>query len=234
MTTNVLIAVQARSTSTRLPGKWRVMINGHTVMDRVIAAVQSSAHYMNNGKGDIKAQTCLVVPFGDELAKKYGHRMSVIEGSESDVLERYHQAAETMGCDYIVRITGDCSEIPAFVITKHVIKAVDHNFDYMTNTFEDARTCPDGHDVEVISRKLLDHCHKHATTEYDREHVTTFIKREMPHWATVGETVGYTDDSHLKISIDTMEDVEFVRTYDVLLNRKIANVKRRGSGLFRI
>lgn len=234
MTSKVLIAVQARSTSERLPNKWKVLINGQTVMDRVIGAIQSSASYINNGRGDVQAQTCLVVPFGDEIAKKHGHHITVFEGPEDDVLQRYHNASESINCDYVVRITGDCPMIPAFVITKHILTAEKHGFDYVTNTRDNIRTCPDGHDVEVISKRLLRWCHETATAPSDREHVTTFIKSNMPDWATEANIISYTDDSHLKLSIDTSEDVEFVRTYDSLMNRKIKIAKDTAKGFFRI
>jgi spore coat polysaccharide biosynthesis protein SpsF (cytidylyltransferase family) len=233
MTTKVLIAVQARSGSTRLPGKWKILINGVSVMDRVISAVQSSANYMNNGRGDIHAQTCLVVPFGDEIAKKHGHNITVFEGPEADVLRRYYDAANSMKCDYIVRITGDCPMLPAPVITDHVSCAVRHEIDYLTNAREDTRLAPDGHDVEVISRKLLDWCQQNAFTSDDREHVTTLIKRSPPKWADTSNFGGWVDDSHLKLSIDTQEDVEFVRTYDSIVNRKLTDNRDKYGGVFR-
>lgn len=234
MSDKVLIAVQARSTSERLPNKWKVLINGKTVMDRVIDAIQSSASFINNGRGDVEVSTCLVVPDGDEIARKHGHHITIFQGPEDDVLKRYHDAAIRMNCDYIVRITGDCPMIPAFVITKHILIATKHKFDYVTNTREDLRTCPDGHDVEVISRRLLNWCGENATKHFDREHVTTYIKSHMPDWATDANIISYTDDSHLKLSIDTEDDVEFVRTYDHLIQRKIKLAKGRSAGFFRI
>lgn len=234
MTKKVVIAIQARSTSQRLPNKWQVLINGSTVLDRVIASVQSSASFINNGKGDVYVSTCLVVPHGDAIAKKHGHHISTFEGSENDVLSRYVDAIRRYDADYIVRITGDCPMIPAFVITKHILCATKHGFDYVTNARPELRTCPDGHDTEVVSRRLMEWCGEHATSDYDKEHVTTYIKSHKPDWAKDANIIGYTDDSHLKLSIDTEEDVEFVRTYDSLISRKIRTAKELSSGFFRI
>jgi len=234
MSSKVLIAVQARSTSTRLPNKWKIDINGSTVMDRVISAIQSSASYINNGRGDVQAQTCLVVPFGDEIVNKHGHKICVFEGPEDDVLSRYWNACNTMGSDYVVRVTGDCPLIPSFVITKHILTAVKHNFDYVTNSREDLRTCPDGHDVEVVSKRLMKWVFDNAVSDYDKEHVTTLIKSDKPGWAKDANLISYTDDSHLKLSIDTQEDVDFVRIYDALIVRKIKIARETSSGFFRI
>jgi len=230
----VLIAIQARNGSTRLPGKWNIPINGATVLERVIGQAQSSASFINNGKGDVEASACLVVPVGDPIVKKFGHKITIFQGSEFDVLSRYHDACERMGCDYIVRITADCPMLPAFVITKHILTATKHGFDYVTNTREEIRTCPDGHDVEVISSRLMKWAHETATADHDREHVTTIIKSRFPLWARDANIISYTDDSHLKISIDTPEDLEFIKTYDALISKKIDCAKQMSAGFFRI
>jgi spore coat polysaccharide biosynthesis protein SpsF (cytidylyltransferase family) len=139
-----------------------------------------------------------------------------------------------MDPDYIVRITADCPMLPAFVTTKHILSATKHNFDYVTNTREEMRTCPDGHDVEVISKRLMQWAHQAATSDYDREHVTSVIKERLPSWARDANIIGYTDNSHLKISVDTQNDLEFVRTYDEMLNKKIRLAKSKSNGFFRI
>lgn len=234
MKSKVLIAVQARSTSTRLPNKWKKMVNGKTVLDRVIDSVQSSANYINNGQGTVEVSTCLVVPYDDPIIMAHGHHIMIFQGPEHDVLTRYHEAAIRVNCDYIVRVTADCPMLPAFVTTKHILTATKHGFDYVTNTREELRTCPDGHDVEVVSKRLLSWCSENAKTEYHREHVTTFIKEHMPDWARDANLISYTDDSHLKLSIDTEEDLEFVRVYDDLINRKIRLAKANSVGFFRI
>jgi spore coat polysaccharide biosynthesis protein SpsF (cytidylyltransferase family) len=230
----VLIAVQARTGNTRLPDKGSQLINGKTVSDRVVDAVKSSASYINNGKGNVEAHTCLLVPQGDPMVKKYSHNILTLQGSPDDVLSRYYDAAQKMDVDYIVRITGDCPMIPPFVITKHILCATKHRFDYVTNTREEIRTCPDGHDTEVISRRLIEWCNAHAVKKEDREHVTTYIKRHMPDWARDANIISYTDNSCLKLSIDTEEDLEFVRLYDDLINRKIKSAKNSSPGFFRI
>jgi len=230
----VLIAIQARNGSSRLPGKWNIPINGQTVLERVINQAQSSASFINNGKGDVEASACLVVPTGDPIVKKHGHHITVFQGSETDVLSRYYDACERMGCDFIVRITSDCPMLPAFVITKHILTATKYDFDYVTNTREEIRTCPDGHDVEVISSNLMRWAHETATSDYDREHVTTVIKSQFPSWARDANIISYTDESHLKISIDTPEDLEFITTYDQIIDKKIRIAKQMSAGFFRI
>lgn len=230
----VVIAIQARSTNTRLPGKCLMDINGIPMLDRVINAAQKSAGYLNNGKGNVSVDTCLLVPFGDEIARSHRHRIATIEGPEHDVLTRYAEALKRFDSDYVVRLTSDCPMIPPFLITKHVLIATNHQFDYTSNVEPEIRTSPDGFDCEVISKKMLQWVDKNALDKHDREHVTTFIREKRPSWGKYANLVGYNDISALKLSVDTHEDLEFVRMYDQVLHEKIEKAKRIGEGFFRI
>lgn len=235
MPSNVLIAIQARLNNTRLPGKCRLLIAGVPMLERVITAAKKSSFYINkSGRDDIKVEVCLVVPEGDPLAQEYKNHCPVVQGSESDVLSRYHQAMEIFKPDYVVRLTSDCPLIPPFVITKHIVNAISHGHDYVSNVDPAVRTSPDGWDCEVVSSKLLRWAWENAKEEYDREHVTTIIRSSPPSWASVAHVVGYLDLSHLKLSVDTEEDLFFVRTYYDILTRKINTAKDSASGMFRL
>jgi spore coat polysaccharide biosynthesis protein SpsF (cytidylyltransferase family) len=211
-----------------------MLINGVSMLDRVIGAAQKSAGYINNGKGNIQAQVCLLTPVDDPIANSYRHKVTTFEGSEEDVLSRYKDACDRMRPDYIVRLTSDCPMLPPFLITKHIIIATNHGFDYTSNVEPSIRTSFDGSDVEVISRKLLDWADKEATEQADREHVTTIIRSVRPDWAKFANLVGYNDNSHLKLSVDEQCDLDFVRAYDELLHRKIKKAKELGEGFFRV
>ena len=210
MATKVLIGVQARSGSTRLPKKAMALISGKTVLDRVLAACKVSAKYLNASRG-CETRLVLLTPKDDELAREFRTRCDVREGPELDVLERYVEAATHYDADYIVRITGDCPLIPSFVISKLVTLAQVNSYDYVSNVDERFRTTLDGADCEVISRDLLHDTWERATVAADREHVTTLIRRSPPEWAKIGFVCNYFDMSHVKLSVDTEEDLERVR-----------------------
>lgn len=210
--TAVTIGIQARSTSTRFPGKVFQMIGDEMLLQHVINRAKGSARYINNEthRNGILVTVCLLIPKGDEIGRLFKEKALVIEGDETDVLSRYLRMADRMKSDFIVRLTGDCPLIPSSLISKHIRIAIKNDYDYFSNVDESCRTAPDGHDVEVFSRRVLDHLNFSAKG-IDREHVTTLIRREKPEWAKVGHLVNEIDLSSLKISVDTPEDLERVR-----------------------
>jgi len=210
---NVVIGIQARMSSKRLPGKSLMPIGEKPMIKHVIDACESAARYLNPHKFKTKymVHSVLLIPHGDELAQ-YARsiRYPFIEGPEDDVLTRYAMMAEKMDADYIVRVTGDCPLIPPNVIQNAIKNAVMNQSDYVSNVDPRIRTAPDGHDVEVISRKLLEYVHHNATDPGDREHVTTFARREPFEGARFDPIIGFLP-VNLKISVDTEDDLELVR-----------------------
>ncbi len=226
--TTVAICIQARSNNSRLPGKCLADINGIPMLDRVLMAAEKSASYINNGvDSQIKVSTYLLVPDEDILISKYKHRLKtkLLTGSEHDVLARYMVAVNHVNPDYVVRITSDCPLIPPYLITKHIVNAVNYNYDYVSNVHEDVRMAPDGWDVEVISSKLMKWADETATEKSDREHVTTIIRRQPPVWAKRACVLSYGEFSTLKISVDTIEDLEYVRAYQKIISQKIEKAR---------
>jgi spore coat polysaccharide biosynthesis protein SpsF (cytidylyltransferase family) len=230
----VVIGIQARTNNTRLPNKCRELIDGETMLSRVIRSAKKSANYVNNGPSDIKVTVLLLVPYGDSLKDDFKSFIPIVEGPEDDVLKRYAIGQEKTGCDYMVRITSDCPLIPPYLISKHIVNAIKYDYDYISNVNEETRTAPDGYDCEVIAASLLKWAQENANTKADREHVTTIIRRQAPEWAKLANCIGYTDEHHLKLSVDTQEDLDFVRTYHKILTRKIEVAKNSSEGFFRL
>ena len=233
MSAKVLIAIQARSNNTRLPGKCRMLVGGVPMLERVIReAKKSQNHIHTDPRKNIGVEVCVLVPRADPLAEEYRLHCPIIEGPEDDVLTRYHMALTTFNPDYIVRITADCPLIPPKTITAHIVRAVSNQLDYVSNCDPDTRTSADGHDVEVISRRLLEWVHKYAVTPYDREHVTPLIRKEKPDWATRKDIHEKIDYSQLKLSVDTEEDLFFVNGWFNLQRKKHATSVERDGGMF--
>ncbi len=211
--TKFTIAIQARSTSTRLPGKIDRIIGDQSVLRHVLDSCFNSAVYLNRltRQNNSKVNVVIVAPVGDSLVDDYRQDADIIEGPENDVLTRYVMALDKCGADYIVRITSDCPLIPPAVISKHITVALMNHYDYVSNVDAICRTSPDGYDCEVISKALLMECHKMATEKSDREHVTTWIRRERPKWAKMALIINELDRSDEKISLDTEEDENRIR-----------------------
>lgn len=212
MSKKVLIGIQARSSNTRLPRKAFELISGKTMLDRVISSCKTAARYVNDQRNlGVHARVAILTPVGDEVATEFRSRCPVIEGPLHDVLKRYVMAAEQYDADLIVRITGDCPLIPSFVVSKLLTLAAMNSYDYVSNVDERFRTTLDGADCEVLSKRLLEDTHARATESRDREHVTTLIRRDRPDWAKIGHVCNYFDQSDIKLSVDTPEDLERVR-----------------------
>lgn len=232
----VAIGVQARSTSTRLPGKSSMFVGGESVVGKALKACLNAASYITNRRGsDIEVDVYLLTPTGDPLALQYQPLARVVEGDEMDVLSRYGKlVAENPDYDYICRVTGDCPLIPPFLITKHIVSCANYKYDYCSNVDIETRTHPDGWDCEVMSRKMLCWLMENATTPLHREHVTSLLQKTKPAWARIAHVVGYLDNSSLKISVDTQKDLEFTNMYDDVLQRKLKIAKEKGDGVFRL
>jgi spore coat polysaccharide biosynthesis protein SpsF (cytidylyltransferase family) len=225
--TDAIIAIQARSTSTRLPNKGFAMIGGMTMAERIIHAAKSSAnHCATRNDFQMSVKPVLLIPKGDPLSV-YSSIVDVVEGDEEDVLSRFYLAFAKYNPKYVVRLTADCPEIQPFIITKHIDTIRKRQADYVSNVGEEWRTSCDGHDCEVISARLFLWLHENAKDKYDREHVTPLLRRSPPSWAICGAVMMQTDISSLKLSVDDEADLARNRAYRAGVDQKskIAKMK---------
>ncbi len=199
------IIVQARMTSTRLPGK---------VLKRVLdkPLLEYQIERLRRVKLADEIVIATTVNDTDEPIIELCDRLSVpyFRGSEEDVLARYHGAAQEHYADVVVRVTSDCPLIDPQVIDK-VINFYTENtdkYDYVSNCLK--RTYPRGMDTEVFSLKALYESFLEATAQPDREHVTPFIYRH-PERYCVGHVVYSENQSSHRWTVDTPEDFELIR-----------------------
>jgi glutamate-1-semialdehyde 2,1-aminomutase len=97
------------------------------------------------------------------------------QGSETDVLDRFVQAARRHEADVVVRITGDCPLVDPGLVEECVRRFKATDVDYISNV--DPPTFPDGLDIEVFSFGALEQAGKEASTPQDREHVTPYLRK---------------------------------------------------------
>lgn len=206
--TRVLIGIQARSTSQRLPGKALAKLYNKPVLSWVLNSCLDSAIFVTDKtKQKINVDVAILTPIGDEISRFY-RNANIVEGDEYDVLSRYIDAAKIYNSDYVVRITGDCPFLTSFLITNHIFKGVNHHFDYLSNVDPICRTELDGRDIEFISAEALDWLDKISKRAEDREHVTTQIRNIRPNHLRRGHFLNRLDVSDIKLSIDTDKDME--------------------------
>jgi spore coat polysaccharide biosynthesis protein SpsF (cytidylyltransferase family) len=230
----VLIAIQARSGSKRLPGKSLMVMDDKTMVAHVFQSAQIAASHINKATGNtgVSCKVCLVIPKDDPLKEHFLSR-DIIEGPEDDVLERYRLAYLAYNPDYMVRITGDCPLIIPTIIAKHIASAVGSQLDYCSNAYEEIRTFVDGYDVEVISAKALEWLFANVASSHDKEHVTTLLRSDPPRWVRFGVVIAHIDLSDIKLSVDTIADFEEVCRRKKSLDEKNRLARERGYDVFK-
>ena len=165
--------IQARTGSSRLPGK-------------VLAKIENKPmiwHVINRVKKIRSVDQIILVTTRkkkDRVLLKIANESGIIgfAGDTDDVLGRHYQCAMQYNADPIIRITGDCPLIDHNISEKILQFYLSHKYDYVSNILPP--TFPDGLDTEILSFKTLKTLNKTAKLKSDREHVTTYIKNN-PH-----------------------------------------------------
>jgi spore coat polysaccharide biosynthesis protein SpsF len=201
----VVVIVQARMASTRLPGK--VL---KRVLDKPLLEYQIERIRRVKSVEEIVIATTVndadraIVEFCDRLA------LPCFRGSEQDVLSRYFAAAVAFHADVVVRLTSDCPIIDPHVVERVLRHFLEYatEFDYVSNCL--TRTYPRGMDTEVFPFGILEEAYCEAVKPMDREHVTPFIYRQQRRFRL--SNVAYHEDlSHHRWTVDTVEDFALIR-----------------------
>jgi len=201
LTADVLAILQARTSSSRLPGKVLKPILGVPMLrlqlDRIARARSLDALVVATS----------VDPSDDALEALCADAgVACSRGSLNDVLDRFYQVAITYRPRAVVRLTGDCPLIDPNLIDRVVEFFGSGGFDIAGT----AETYPDGLDTEVVRFDILEHAWRHATRPSDREHVTLMIHRQ-PEAFRVGRYPSPRDLSQMRWTVDEPEDFELVR-----------------------
>lgn len=197
--------IQARTGSTRLPGKVLKPVLGEPMLARMLERVKRA-----------KSLDAVVVATsekpGDDavaaLAKGYG--VGVFRGSEDDVIDRLYRAAKEAGADVIVGLTGDCPLHDPGVIdeaVKHFIDAKDA-FAYSGTP----ANYPEGLDTDICTFTAFEEVWKNAKLHSEREHFAQYFKNHPERFHALPWAVGERDDSKMHWSVDTERDFAFVTT----------------------
>ncbi|MFX4261970.1 cytidylyltransferase domain-containing protein [Pelotomaculum propionicicum] len=200
-----VIIVQARMTSTRLPGKVLKPVLGKPLLSYQIERLRNvkladelviATTTNETDQPLIDLCTSLNVPY--------------FRGSEDDVLARYYGAAMAYRADTVVRLTSDCPVIDPGVVDKIINYYNVHLplYNYVSNTLK--RSFPRGMDTEVFSVNVLKEIFFEATAPADREHVTPFIYKNPGRYKLANVLCEY-DESRHRWTVDTMEDYELIK-----------------------
>ncbi|ABB25067.1 aminotransferase [Synechococcus sp. CC9902] len=193
----VCAIVQARSKSTRFPNKVLKNIgNGNNVIEFLVHRLKLA---------QLVDEIIIAIPDSEEetfltqIQSIMG--ISIVLGSEDDVLERYYQCLDATNADIIVRITADCPLIDPEILDNCINQHITTHSEFTCNTHPP--TYPDGMDVEVFNRSLLSDAYKNAEGRHEREHVTPWMKAN----AKILNVTHSTDLSDFRLTIDEKEDL---------------------------
>ncbi|MDO8518154.1 MAG: glycosyltransferase family protein [bacterium] len=175
-TERIVATLEARMTSTRLPGKVLMPLVGKPVLWHIIERLKRSAYLdaiclatTTNAQDDVL----------EKLARELG--VEVFRGSEQDVLGRILGAAQSVGAEVIVEISGDCPAIDHRSVDECLEEFFKHDVDYVANNLNP--TYPTGgFEVQVFKTSLLAGVAAHTQDPTDRAHVTYYIYTHPEHY----------------------------------------------------
>jgi len=200
-----LAILQARMSSSRLPGKVMAPVLGAPMIGRQIERIKRA-----------KLVDKLVVATSDDAsddplaAYVQSLGVDVFRGSLDDVLGRFCQVLQgyyDVTC--VVRLTADCPLTDPELIDKVIAHHLETGADYTSNTLR-SRTYPHGLDVEVIKTEVLEDAGARAKDPYEWEHVTPYIYRRPEQYRLAG-VARHDSQAHLRWTVDLPADLEFVR-----------------------
>jgi spore coat polysaccharide biosynthesis protein SpsF len=200
-----LAILQARMTSSRLPGKVMAPVLGEPMIGRQVERLRRAKRI------DKLVVATSTDPSDDPLAaycESLG--LTVFRGSLNDVLGRFRAAlALYPDAKAVVRLTADCPLADPELIDRVVEHHHAAGADYTSNTLG-TRTYPHGLDVEVIRPEVLVEAAERASDPYEREHVTPYIYRRPETYRLAG-VARHKSLAMLRWTVDFPEDLAFVR-----------------------
>ncbi len=207
----ILAILQARMSSTRLPGKVLRPLAGAPMVLRQIERIGRA------GRIDDLVAAISDDPTDDVLNDVLQHNaVRVFRGPLQDVLARFVGALDAHGgAEHVVRLTADCPFADPEVIDAVIARHLESGADYTSNTPE-RRTFPKGLDCEAMTSQTLRDADAEAKAGDEREHVTQFIYRRPDRFA-IAAVDQDRDEGEVRWTVDTPADYAFASmVYDGL------------------
>lgn len=210
----IIVLVQARTGSSRLPRKVLLPLGGGTVLSRQIERIRAARTPF------ALAVATTTDPADDAIvAHCDALHVAVYRGHPTDLLDRHVRAARVFDADVVVKIPSDCPLIDPAVIDAVIgaYLAAPGRYDYVSNLHP--ATWPDGQDVEVVTLAALTAAWREAKRPLEREHTTPFLWERDDRFRC--HNVAWPGGRDLSMShrwtLDWPEDLAFIReVYDAL------------------
>ncbi len=196
----VVAIIQARMTSSRLPGKVLMPLANKPVLAHIVERLS----YCKMIEKIVVATTNEV---SDDLVAEYceNNNIDCYRGSLDDVLDRYYQTAKIHHADPIVRITGDCPVIDPVVVDAVITGYLSGEYDFYGLGGE----FPDGLDCAVFSFSAIERAWKEAKLQSEREHVGPYIENN-PHLFRNGTLELFQGLAQQRWTLDELNDYELL------------------------
>lgn len=202
----VIAILQARMSSSRLPGKVLLNLNEKTIIEHVYNNVRASNLVdevfiaTSTDKSDDQIESLCI-------RKKF----NVYRGSLDNVLDRYFNVASEHKANIVVRITCDCPLVSSETIDNLIKILIDNNYDYASNTCPPASSIyPDGSDVEVFTFDALKKAYFSNSKYVNKEHVTFQFWQDRAFNSFQLKDLN-NNYSHLRYTLDYDEDYEVIK-----------------------
>lgn len=203
---NVIGIVQARMSSTRLPGKVLLEAAGRPLILHMLERVSRCRTL--TGLWVATSTEPSDDPLRDAVADA---GFPVFRGSLDNVLSRFWEVGRRTRADVIVRLTGDCPLHDPAVIDRVVSFYLEATgrWDYVSNVLPP--TYPDGLDTELFTFSVLDKAYRQAESAFQLEHVTPWIRNASKESGRLGSVSAPADFSHLRWTLDEPEDYDLIK-----------------------
>jgi len=203
----IVATIEARMTSSRLPGKVLLDLAGKPALEQLVERLRRSRYLDDIVVATTDRPTDDPV---ETLCRQIG--CSFFRGSEDDVLARVLGAARSVSADLIVEITGDCPAVDWRHLDQLIETFFSGEYDYVANT-SGPRPYPVGFEVQVFPVAVLAEVDQLTRNPVDHEHVSLYIyshpERYRVHYVEAGPDLY---DPELEVTLDTPEDYQLIQS----------------------
>ncbi len=210
----IVVFVQARMGSSRLPGKIIKKVNDKELLIHQIERIKK-AKTVNQVV--VITTTKKEDDFIVELCKNFS--IDYYRGSEKDLLDRHYHAAKKFKADFVVKIPSDSPLTDSNIIDEVLNLWIKNpeKYDYVSNFHPP--TFPDGLDVEGCPMEILEIAWKDAAKNYEREHTFPYIW-DNPDKFKIGNIINRYGNmfTTYRWTLDYKEDFDFIK--EVFVNFK--------------
>ena len=215
----ILAILQARFSSSRLPGKVLKPILDKPMLLHQIERIQ------NSKKIDRLVVATSAEKSDDGIEKMcLDNNVGVYRGNLDNVLDRFYQCANQYNPEHVVRLTGDCPLTDSQVIDQVIDKHLFTKSNYTSNAIPP--TYPDGLDVEIFKFSTLQEAWKYAKLPSELEHVSPYIRKNLDS-SNKFNLECEMDLSEHRWTVDDPEDFRFVKEVYIELYPKNRNFNMR-------